>query len=62
MPDWYRGGKQDPADGIPPLVDFIKRESVWEKVAKDWQEKVKPYAEKDVDAPMRPLATGVTNW
>ena len=46
MPDWYRGTLQDPADGIPPLVEFIKRESQWEKLAKDWEEKVRPYAEK----------------
>ena len=46
MPDWYRGKLQDPADGIPELIEFIKKETVWPDMLKQWNEIIKPYAEK----------------
>ena len=46
LPDWYRGKLQDPAEGMDKLGAFIKAETVWETIKADWDNKVRPYAER----------------
>ena len=46
MPDWYRGKIQDPDDGIPELVAFVKRETNWTLLKREWEDIVRPYAIK----------------
>jgi len=42
MPDYYRGTFQDPSK--PGTAQFIKENTKWSELQKDWEEKVRPYA------------------
>jgi len=42
MPDYYRGTFQDPS--MPGTAQFIKDQTQWSELRRDWEEKVRPYA------------------
>lgn len=45
MPDYYRGSWKNPFDETPPPVaDFLAEHTQWEKLQKDIDERVLPYA------------------
>jgi len=48
IPDYYGNGegKNPMSDPFPEIVEFIKPRTSWDKLSKDWHEKIRPYAEK----------------
>jgi len=42
MPDYYRGTFQDPSK--PGTSQFIKSQTNWSNLKKDWEEKIRPFA------------------
>ena len=46
MPDYYRGTLCNPATDMDKLPAFAKKQSVWENLKNDWEQKIQPFAEK----------------
>jgi len=49
MPDYYRGTFQDPSK--PGTTEFIKKQTNWDNLKKDWEETIRPFAlnEKSIE-------------
>ncbi len=47
MPDYYRGEMCDPFKDGAKVPDFVKKHTQWANLKADWDNKVRPYAEKN---------------
>ncbi len=46
LPDWYRGKMQGLDEGMEKVFTFIKEQTNWDALKRDWLEKIKPYAQR----------------